>query len=177
MIPRISLRAARYISSQATVSPRPSIQPASGLAGSSISSTTSQHPHAQLEEISKPEQSIAQAQSPQSFISPAPNPGSSSSSGTNTGGDIPPNAILIRDPQLSSDPLLHITPFHTYRLFTALEKTFATPVARTLMKSVRGLLVDRMLKIRRDALDVKDLDNVRLRILSLTWCADVDLLT
>ncbi len=148
MIPRISYRAARFISSQATVSPRP---PPQSPAGPS-SSTTSQHPHAQLAESQKLDQSAAQTQRLQSSNSNDPN------ASPNT--DIPSNAILIRDPQLDSLP--QITPFHTYQLFTALEKTFPTPVARTLMRSVRGLLVDRMLRIQRDALDVKDLDNVRL---------------
>ncbi|KIM23717.1 hypothetical protein M408DRAFT_332206 [Serendipita vermifera MAFF 305830] len=151
MIPRISFRAVRCISSQATVSPGPPLQPpsgpstAAGAAGPS-SSTSSQHPHAQLEESQKLDQNAASGQTSTS---------GESDLGSTTG--IPSNAILIRDPRLDSLP--QITPFHTYNLFTALEKTFPTPVARTLMKSVRGLLVDRMLKIRRDALDVKDLDN------------------
>lgn len=149
MIPRISYRAARCISSQASVLPIPPSQPAAAS-----SSTSSQHPHAQLAESQKTDQNASQMQNSQQFTL------GDSNSQPNT--DIPSNAILIRDPQLDSLP--QITPFHTYQLFTALEKTFPTPVARTLMKSVRGLLVDRMLKIRRDALDVKDLDNVCLML-------------
>jgi len=162
MIPRISLRAACYISSQATLSPKPSAQSASSVTTGSSGSTTSQHPHAQLEEIQKNNQNVAQAQSSQSFMSSEPSSSTGPSSGTNSSSSVPPNAISIRDPQPSSDFLPQITPFHTYKLFTALESTFATPVARTLMESVRGLLVDRTFKIRRDALDVKDLDNVCL---------------
>ncbi|KAJ6539275.1 hypothetical protein B0H19DRAFT_1314630 [Mycena capillaripes] len=50
-------------------------------------------------------------------------------------------------------------PFHTHAFVTALEKTFPTPTARSLMRATRALLVDRIGKIRREALTVKDLDN------------------
>lgn len=53
-------------------------------------------------------------------------------------------------------------PFHTHAFFTALEKTFPTPTARSLMRATRALLVDRLGRVRREGLTVKDLDNVRL---------------
>lgn len=51
-------------------------------------------------------------------------------------------------------------PFDTYRFFAALEKTFPTPTARSLMRATRALLVDRVGRVRREALTVKDLESV-----------------
>ncbi|KAJ7095315.1 hypothetical protein B0H15DRAFT_774916 [Mycena belliarum] len=50
-------------------------------------------------------------------------------------------------------------PFHTHAFFTALEKTFPTPTARSLMRATRALLVDRLGRVRREGLTVKDHDN------------------
>ncbi|KIK65338.1 hypothetical protein GYMLUDRAFT_347494 [Collybiopsis luxurians FD-317 M1] len=50
-------------------------------------------------------------------------------------------------------------PFHTHAFFSALEKTFPTPIARNLMRATRALLVDRIGRVRRDGLTYKDLDN------------------
>ncbi|KAK7061659.1 hypothetical protein R3P38DRAFT_2830789 [Favolaschia claudopus] len=50
-------------------------------------------------------------------------------------------------------------PFHTHAFVTALEKTFPTPTARSLMRATRALLVDRLGRVRREGLTVKDLDN------------------
>jgi hypothetical protein len=69
--------------------------------------------------------------------------------------------------QPTGPPPVHVNPFHTHVFFTALEKTFPSPVARTLMAATRGLLVDRILRIRRESLINKDLDNVRQRYLFL----------
>lgn len=51
-------------------------------------------------------------------------------------------------------------PFHTHQFFKALEKTFPTPTARSLMRATRALLVDRVGRVRREGLTHKDLDNV-----------------
>lgn len=53
-------------------------------------------------------------------------------------------------------------PFHTHQFFKVLEKTFPTPTARSLMRATRALLVDRVGRVRREGLTVKDLDNVRI---------------
>ncbi|KAJ7068200.1 hypothetical protein C8F01DRAFT_1117263 [Mycena amicta] len=50
-------------------------------------------------------------------------------------------------------------PFDTHAFFAALEKTFPTPTARSLMRATRALLVDRLGRVRREGLTVKDLDN------------------
>ncbi|KAJ4466522.1 hypothetical protein J3R30DRAFT_3719299 [Lentinula aciculospora] len=50
-------------------------------------------------------------------------------------------------------------PFHTHAFVTALEKTFPTNIARSLMRATRALLVDRIGKVRRAGLTHKDLDN------------------
>lgn len=62
---------------------------------------------------------------------------------------------------VSRVPTYSNPPFHTHAFFTALEKTFPTPTARSLMRATRALLVDRVGKVRREGLTVKDLDNVR----------------
>ncbi|KAH9951759.1 hypothetical protein B0H21DRAFT_717371 [Amylocystis lapponica] len=50
-------------------------------------------------------------------------------------------------------------PFHTHQFFAALEKSFPTPTARSLMRATRALLVDRLGRVRRDALTSKDLES------------------
>jgi hypothetical protein len=61
----------------------------------------------------------------------------------------------------SQPPSYPHPPFHTHQFFIALEKTFPTPTARSLMRATRALLVDRVGKVRREGLTNKDLDNVR----------------
>ncbi|KAI6003919.1 hypothetical protein EDD15DRAFT_1255734 [Pisolithus albus] len=57
-------------------------------------------------------------------------------------------------------PPPHVTPpFHTHAFFVALERTFPTPVARSLMRATRALLADRLGRVRREGLTRKDLDN------------------
>jgi hypothetical protein len=53
-------------------------------------------------------------------------------------------------------------PFDTYAFFKALEKSFPTPTAQSLMRATRALLVNRIGKVRTEALSAKDLDNVSL---------------
>ncbi|KLO16342.1 hypothetical protein SCHPADRAFT_848257 [Schizopora paradoxa] len=60
----------------------------------------------------------------------------------------------------SSKVQLHaVPPFNTHHFFVELEKTFPTPTARSLMRATRALLVDRVGRVRRDALTIKDLEN------------------
>lgn len=54
-------------------------------------------------------------------------------------------------------------PFDTHKFVSVLEKTFPTSVARGLMRASRALLVDRLGRVKRDALTVKDLETVRGR--------------
>ena len=61
-----------------------------------------------------------------------------------------------------SPPPYTAPPFHTHAFFAALERSFPTPTARSLMRATRALLVDRIGRVRRDGLTVKDLDNVRI---------------
>ncbi|PFH51452.1 hypothetical protein AMATHDRAFT_142715 [Amanita thiersii Skay4041] len=56
-------------------------------------------------------------------------------------------------------PTYRSPPFHTHAFFTALEKTFPTPTARSLMRATRALLVDRIGRVRREGLTAKDLAN------------------
>jgi hypothetical protein len=77
----------------------------------------------------------------------------------------PSNLPLPQAPRPSS----YTNPsFDTYRFFAALEKTFPTPTARSLMRATRALLVDKIGRVRKEALTVKDLESVR--ILRLNNC-------
>ncbi|KZT72581.1 hypothetical protein DAEQUDRAFT_663914 [Daedalea quercina L-15889] len=49
-------------------------------------------------------------------------------------------------------------PFNTHKFVTILERTFPTSVAQGLMRAMRALLVDRLGRVKRDALTVKDLE-------------------
>lgn len=69
----------------------------------------------------------------------------------------PPARAYQPDPQQS----YAAPPFHTHAFVSALEKSFPTPTARSLMRATRALLVDRIGRVRREGLTVKDLDNVR----------------
>ncbi|EJD01329.1 uncharacterized protein FOMMEDRAFT_111066 [Fomitiporia mediterranea MF3/22] len=50
-------------------------------------------------------------------------------------------------------------PFDTHRFYTALEKTFPESIANSLMRATRALLVDRIGRVKREALSVKNLEN------------------
>ncbi|KIK98746.1 hypothetical protein PAXRUDRAFT_9338 [Paxillus rubicundulus Ve08.2h10] len=83
----------------------------------------------------------------------------------NTVDDTPPPSppTGISGPPARSNP--HIPapyvapPFHTHAFFAALERTFPTPTARSLMRATRALLVDRVGRVRREGLTMQDLDN------------------
>ena len=113
-----------------------------------IAASSFQNPREQLEDMNRPIGAPAPSpvQPPESLPSP---PNDSSSLNL-------PSPVIQR----TGPPPIHVNPFHTHVFFTALEKTFPSPVARTLMAATRGLLVDRILKIRRESLITKDLDNV-----------------
>lgn len=52
-------------------------------------------------------------------------------------------------------------PFHTHAFFCALERSFPITTARGLMRATCALLVDRIGRVKRAGLTIKDLDNVR----------------
>ena len=64
-----------------------------------------------------------------------------------------------------SRPAYTNPPFDTYGFFKALERTFPTPTAQSLMRATRALLVDRIGKVKNEALNMKDLDNVSWSVL------------
>jgi len=119
-----------------------------------------------------PSLSVDPAASPISLVHPKDpirtnldNAGSSKGA-TDTGGtsrfsgasDGPPTPHIEGSSNL---PSYSRPPFHTHQFFVALEKTFPTPTARSLMRATRALLVDRVGRVRREGLTAKDLDNVR----------------
>lgn len=57
-------------------------------------------------------------------------------------------------------PYYSSPPFHTHKFFVALEKSFEPSTARSLMRATRALLVDRIGRVRNEALSTKDLENV-----------------
>ena len=69
-------------------------------------------------------------------------------------------APYVVDTSLRKLPTYSSPPFHTHAFFTALEKTFPEQTARSLMRATRALLIDRIGKVRKEGLTVKDLDNV-----------------
>ncbi|KAJ7591156.1 hypothetical protein C8J56DRAFT_554337 [Mycena floridula] len=78
----------------------------------------------------------------------------------NAGSDPVSPRYVLPSSRNSPSPESYISPpFHTHAFFTALEKTFPTPTARSLMRATRALLVDRIGRVRREGLTVKDLDN------------------
>ncbi|KAL7282107.1 hypothetical protein ACG7TL_003576 [Trametes sanguinea] len=63
-------------------------------------------------------------------------------------------------PQAPPSPPYHVNPpFNTHRFVSKLEESFPTPIARNLMRVNRALLVDRIGRVKRDALTVQDLES------------------
>ncbi|KAI0771850.1 hypothetical protein BD413DRAFT_546567 [Trametes elegans] len=72
---------------------------------------------------------------------------------------IDPNANVLF-PHTPVSPPYHLNPpFNTHRFFSELEQSFPTPIARNLMRVTRALLVDRIGRVKRDALTVQDLES------------------
>jgi hypothetical protein len=69
-------------------------------------------------------------------------------------------APYVVDTSLRRLPMYSSPPFHTHAFFRALEKTFPEQTARSLMCATRALLIDRIGKVKKEGLTVKDLDNV-----------------
>ena len=57
-------------------------------------------------------------------------------------------------------PRIPPIPFHTHRVYTALEKIFPPTVANTLMGATRAILMERSERARNAALGKNDLENV-----------------
>ncbi|TFK28803.1 hypothetical protein FA15DRAFT_664864 [Coprinopsis marcescibilis] len=83
---------------------------------------------------------------------PSPSPGNGLDPSPKT-GLLSSQAGSIHSPSYTSPP------FNTHSFFNALERTFPENTARSLMRATRALLVDRIGKVRREGLNVKDLDN------------------
>jgi len=68
----------------------------------------------------------------------------------------PPDSVHPRpSPPYSS---MH-PPFHTHNFVSALERSFPSPIARTLMRSTRAMLIDKIGHCRRQGLGKKDMEN------------------
>lgn len=114
----------------------------------------------------EPKQSTSAAISISSPPSPPPDAPNAGTTGAPSGPSPPvPSRAHINIAPTYSNPL-----FHTHRFVTALEKTFPTPTARSLMPATRALLVDRVGRVKREGLTVKDLENVRQRELDGSRC-------
>ncbi|KAL5641572.1 hypothetical protein ACGC1H_001893 [Rhizoctonia solani] len=62
-------------------------------------------------------------------------------------------------PENEPKDIPRINAFDTHRFVTALERTFPTPIARTLMRATRALLVVRFGRVKQEIFGVRDLDN------------------
>ncbi|KAF9247231.1 hypothetical protein BU15DRAFT_84763 [Melanogaster broomeanus] len=91
----------------------------------------------------------------------SPPPGPASTAVADTPPPSPPTGLS--GPPARTDPRMPAPyttpPFHTHAFFAALERTFPTSIARSLMRATRALLVDRVGRVRREGLTTKDLDN------------------
>jgi hypothetical protein len=107
---------------------------------SSLSGGAQAHPYAGERQYNENQEQAASAASGSSSNLPAP-PQTS-------------NTTIGQAPTYSAPP------FNTHHFFAELEKSFPSPTARSLMRATRALLVDRLTRVRRDALGLKDLENV-----------------
>lgn len=73
---------------------------------------------------------------------------------------------------INSTPTYARPPFDTHLFFSELEKTFPSQTAHSLMRATRALLVDRVGKVRRDALTLKELENVCKTVLRRLYVID-----
>lgn len=100
---------------------------------------------------------------------PPPPPEANVDPNSNPPVPVPPRFDRTEDAGLSSLPSSQQTangssgnpPFDTYRFFVELEKAFPTPTARNLMRATRALLEDKLGRVKREGLTVKDLEAVR----------------
>ncbi|KAG8984413.1 hypothetical protein FRB90_005347 [Tulasnella sp. 427] len=141
----------------------------------SVSSTARRRASGVYDAVPPPGSSNANSEEPPPANTSAESRSSSSSpSPTYPGPEIPPPPI---DPgpspaeALSSVPtttaqarpdredMTHVIPFNTYEFYKALEQTFDPPVARTLMRATREMLIGRIRKTTGETLHVKDFDN------------------
>lgn len=93
-------------------------------------------------------------------------PSSSKGNGTSEPIVIPlhppaPSGSKLPLPQQARHQQYANPPFHTHQFFVALEKSFPTETSRSLMRATRALLVDRVGRVNREALTIKDLESVR----------------
>lgn len=110
--------------------------------GSSNSVDLSKHPHAQADAYAAAEEQSKQ--DPELGLTTLP---------------FPPQSTHPRpSPSYSS---MH-PPFHTHQFVSSLERCLPTPIARTLMRSTRAMLIDKIGDCRRQGLGKKDMENVSL---------------
>lgn len=76
-----------------------------------------------------------------------------------------PTTVDPDNPNAELPPSRLLNPFDTHRVFQALEKEFPSPIAHTLMRATRGMLIDRISRAKREGVDVQESENVRLHLL------------
>ena len=178
--------------SQTLGDPRPSGSSSGG--GSTGTGNTEQPPSSSNKSDSHPDQQQQQQQQAKPMIPsaaaspppPPPPPPSESQSHPYAGAKeyaenqeaaaASKNAVVQSNlpalPQQGQNSNAHIhayatPPFDTHRFFKALVKTFSEPIASSLMRAMRALLVDRTGKVKREAVSIKDLENVSIRASSM----------
>jgi hypothetical protein len=88
--------------------------------------------------------------------SPPEQPDAPSGRAPEDGSSLP---VPARSNQSNTGPLYTPPPFDTHRFVSELERTFPTQTAQSLMRATRALLIDRLGRVRREALTTKDLEN------------------
>ena len=78
----------------------------------------------------------------------------------NSSSNLPALPQHDRNQEWAQTHVYNPPPFDTHHFFSALVKTFPAPTANSLMRATRALLVDRLGRVRREALTSKDLENV-----------------
>jgi len=73
-----------------------------------------------------------------------------------------PNRVNANSSNDDQAPSRLWNPFDTHKVFKQLEKDFPSPIAHTLMRATRGLLMDRIAKAGREGVDVKEAENVSI---------------
>ena len=87
-------------------------------------------------------------------------------SASSTASNLPALPIRDKNKEWNQTHVYTPPPFDTHHFFAVLEKTFSAMTANSLMRATRALLVDRLGRVRREALTQKDLENVCLNWLN-----------
>lgn len=94
----------------------------------------------------------------------APDSGDPNSGAEDPGRDLTvimsPTTVDPNNSYAELPPSRLLNPFDTHKIFQDLEKEFPSPVAHTLMRATRGLVIDRIARAKREGVDIQESENV-----------------